>query len=185
MFKKYGVFVLVVTALFGMLLAGIQYFANDSYTSESKIMVSLPQNESTTNADAIVANQEMIGTYSEIIKSDEFLEPIADQFENLDLEDLKSNIKVEKAENSYVFKVSMIGSSESEAKSLGEKITSAFEKNIGQYISVEKVKILSSNVSSSDRGGAVSILRSLLIGVLTGFCLSIGILLVREFIVFE
>ena len=42
--KKYGFFIFVITAFFGILLAGIQYFSNDSYISESKIMVNLPQN---------------------------------------------------------------------------------------------------------------------------------------------
>lgn len=119
--KKYGFFIFVITAIFGILLAGIQYFSNDSYISESKIMVNLPQNESTTNADAISANQGMIDTYSEIIKSDDFLKPIVQDFKELNLRDLRNSIKVEKAENSYVFKISITGKDKSDVRNIGKK----------------------------------------------------------------
>ena len=182
--KKYGFFIFVITAIFGILLAGIQYFSNDSYISESKIMVNLPQNESTTNADAISANQGMIDTYSEIIKSDDFLKPIVQDFKELNLRDLRNSIKVEKAQNSYVFKISITGKDKSDVRNIGKKITSDFEQRIGQYIHIEKVKVLSSDISSSDQDGLLSIFRFLLIGVLTGFCLAMGIVLVKEFVIF-
>ena len=182
--KKYGFFIFVITAFFGILLAGIQYFSNDSYISESKIMVNLPQNESTSNADAISANQGMIDTYSEIIKSDDFLKPIVQDFKELNLRDLRNSIKVEKAENSYVFKISITGKDKSDVRNIGKKITSDFEQSIGQYIHIEKVKVLSSDISSSDQDGLPSIFRFLLIGILTGFCLAMGIVLVKEFVIF-
>lgn len=183
--KKYWLFITLLTVLGGLISIGLQYFTNDEYLSESKILVNLPQNEATTNADAISANQGMIDTYREIIKSDDFLEPIVSKFKDIKIKDLKNDIQVEKAENSYVFNVKIQGSSETEVEKLGSEVAKNFEKSISEYLNVEKVKILSLDVDSLDSGKTITLIRFLIVGLLTGFCLSLGISLLREFIVFE
>ncbi|WP_373171520.1 YveK family protein, partial [Enterococcus durans] len=181
----YWLFITLLTVLGGLISIGLQYFTNDEYLSESKILVNLPQNEATTNADAISANQGMIDTYREIIKSDDFLEPIVSKFKDINIKDLKNDIQVEKAENSYVFNVKIQGSSETEVEKLGSEVAKNFEKSISEYVNVEKVKILSLDVDSLDSGKTITLIRFLIVGLLTGFCLSLGISLLREFIVFE
>lgn len=183
--KKYSLFIILSTIICGAVISGAAYFLTGrDYVSESQLLVNLPQNEATTNADAIVANEGMINTYKQIIKSDEFLSEIAED-NNLDSSDLKDNIQIEQVENSYAFNVTLTNKSRKTVAALSNQISTRFKNTINQYVSVENVQILSSNIISSDRSRLMNLLRFAAIGLLTGFCLSMGTALIKENVIFE
>ncbi|MGX2945075.1 YveK family protein [Enterococcus alishanensis] len=183
--KKYSLFIVLSTIICGAAISGAAYFLTGrEYVSESQLLVNLPQNEATTNADAIVANEGMINTYKQIIKSDEFLDLIAKD-NKIDTSDLKDNIQIEQVENSYAFSVNVTDKSRKTVAALSKQISIQFKNTINQYVEVENVQILSSNIVSSDKSRLINLLRFAAIGLLTGFCLSMGFALIKENVIFE
>lgn len=182
-FKKWSNFIVLLTVLGGITGGLFSYFRSGStYTATNKILVLLPQGESTTNPEAIAANNQMLDTYREIILSDSILNSVIKTL-NLDIDanQIREKITVEKATESMVFNISYSDSEKIQTQKVLDEITKEFKMQINNYITTEETKLITKG-DLEYNNNSKNILKMIIVGLLTGFCLAMGISLLIYFI---
>ena len=113
------------------------------YRSNTTIVLVSENKNETYNTNELQLNKNLVGTYSEIIKSRKVLDQV---IENLGLdytvEELSKNIKVESVQNTEIIRVS-VGDSDSEvATGIANEIASVFTTEIQKIYKLNNVSVV-------------------------------------------
>ena len=112
-------------------------------SSTTMVLVNENKDSSTYNTTEQQLNKNLVGTYSEIIKSRMILETV---ISNLKLDytssELASNISVEAVDNTEIIKVSVSDANEKEATSIANEIAKVFMKKIQKIYNLNNVSII-------------------------------------------
>ena len=112
-------------------------------SSTTMVLVNENKDSSTYNTTEQQLNKNLVGTYSEIIKSRMILETV---ISNLKLDytssELASNISVEAVDNTEIIKVSVSDANEKEATSIANEIAKVFMKKIQKILTKQKMPLL-------------------------------------------
>lgn len=112
-------------------------------SSTTIVLVNENKDSSTYNTTEQQLNKNLVGTYSEIIKSRMILETV---ISNLKLDytsaDLASNISVESVDNTEIIKVSVSDANAKEATSIANEIAKVFMEKIQKIYNLNNVSII-------------------------------------------
>ena len=149
------------------------------YKSDTTIvLVSENQNE-TYNSSELQMNKNLVGTYSEIIKSRKVISPV---IKNLELDytyqELKESITVTSITNTEIIKVSVSDKDSKAAKKIANEIAKVFSKEIQKIYRLNNVSIVDKAVESI-KPYNVNYIKDNLIYVAIGIVLSSGIIFIK------
>lgn len=118
------------------------------YKSDTTIVLVSEKSEG-YNSTELQLNKNLIGTYSEIIKSRKVLDPV---IKNLDLaysyNDLKNNIAVSSVNNTEIIKISVSDSNPDQATDIANEIAKVFTIEIQKIYKLNNVSTLDIAISS-------------------------------------
>ena len=149
------------------------------YKSDTTIvLVSENQNES-YNSSELQLNKNLVGTYSEIIKSRKVISPV---IKNLKLDytyqQLKESITVTSITNTEIIKVSVSDKDSKQAKKIANEIAKVFSIEIQKIYKLNNVSIVDKAVESI-KPYNVNYLKDNLIYVAIGLVLSSGVIFIK------
>ena len=143
-------------------------------SSTTMVLVNENKDSSTYNTTEQQLNKNLVGTYSEIIKSRMILETV---ISNLKLDytssELASNISVEAVDNTEIIKVSVSDANAKEATSIANEIAKVFMKKIQKIYNLNNVSIID-KAEDSIAPYNVNYLKDNAIYILVGLVLSCG-----------
>ena len=143
-------------------------------SSTTMVLVNENKDSSTYNTTEQQLNKNLVGTYSEIIKSRMILETV---ISNLKLDytssELASNISVEAVDNTEIIKVSVSDANEKEATSIANEIAKVFMEKIQKIYNLNNVSIID-KAEDSIAPYNVNYLKDNAIYILVGLVLSCG-----------
>lgn len=143
-------------------------------SSTTIVLVNENKDSSTYNTTEQQLNKNLVGTYSEIIKSRMILETV---ISNLKLDytsaDLASNISVEAVDNTEIIKVSVSDANAKEATSIANEIAKVFMEKIQKIYNLNNVSIID-KAEAAIAPYNVNYVKDNAIYVLIGLALSCG-----------
>lgn len=143
-------------------------------SSTTMVLVNENKDSSTYNTTEQQLNKNLVGTYSEIIKSRMILETV---ISNLKLDytssELASNISVDAVDDTEIIKVSVSDANEKEATSIANEIAKVFMKKIQKIYNLNNVSIID-KAEDAIAPYNVNYLKDNAIYILVGLVLSCG-----------
>lgn len=160
--------VMIITALLSY------YVLTPMYQNSTQLLINQQQNVVTLNTQSIETDLQLVGTYSEIIKSPIILEQVISQL-GLDLtyESLENKVNVEIAENSQLLTIVVMDPDPAVAVSIANKTAEVFKTEIVELMNVDNVTILSPAVVTENQtpvspNPPLNILLAAIIGLIIG-----------------
>ena len=148
------------------------------YSSDTSIILVSSSNQTTANYNDLMANKNLVTTYSEIIKSRKVLEPV---IENLDLDYsyavLKSKVGVAAIGDTQLIKVSVSDRKPQKAKKIADEIAEVFIKEVKDIYKLDNVKVVDKAVVAN-KPYNINHLKDNIIFLAIGLVLSCGIIFV-------
>jgi len=146
------------------------------YRSNTTIV--LVNNKENYNQSDLQLNKNLIGTYSEIVKSRKVLSKVV---ENLKLktteEELSKRITVSSVENTEIIKISVDNKSKKDARKITDEVAKVFAEEIKDIYHLENVSIVDKAVVAK-KAYNVNYVKDNLIYLVAGLVLSCGVVFV-------
>ena len=146
-------------------------------SSTTIVLVSENKNES-YNSSELQLNKNLVGTYSEIIKSRKVLEPVIENLKlNYSYEQLKANVQVSSVTNTEIIRVSVGDKDPNVATKITNEIADVFTREIQKIYNLNNVSIVDKAVSNV-KPYNVNYLKDNLIYIAGALVLSCGIIFI-------
>ena len=148
------------------------------YSSDTSIILVSSTNQTTANYNDLMANKNLVTTYSEIIKSRKVLAPV---IENLDLDYsygvLKSKVGVSAIGDTQLIRISVSDGKPEKAKKIADEIAEVFIKEVKDIYKLDNVKVVDKAVVAS-KPYNINHLKDNLIFIAIGLVISCGIIFI-------
>lgn len=144
MFRKRIWLILTITVLAGLMSAGISYFVlKPQYQLTTTLLVNKkPANEQLIYNE-IMANEALVKTYEEIIKSRSIAQEVIDRLHlPLSVEQLDKKVRVGSVDKSQVLSISVIDHDPALAAAITNTLSDVFKAKIVSLMNVENVQIV-------------------------------------------
>jgi capsular polysaccharide biosynthesis protein len=179
-------FIIGVTALITLLTASFTYFIIDKqYSSETTIYVSPNQSENGgINYNDLQINQRMVKTYAEIIKSRTVLEKVRTDLnltESHTIGQIRDSITVSAVNDTEIILIQTEFNNPELAQIVAKKVAEVFMTEVDAYVDVNNLKILDP-ASYNENPVSPNLLLNTVIGFVLGGMISVGIVLLKEFL---
>ena len=178
-FKSKIVFILIV--LIFVLGVGNAYTIltrTPMYKSDTSIVL-VSENKENYNTSELQLNKNLVGTYTEIIKSRKVLEPV---IKNLKLKTsytkLKNRVTVTSVDNTEIIKVTVADSNPKEAKKIANEIANVFSTEIQKIYNLNNVTVVDKAIKASSPYN-VNYVKDNVIYLAIGLVLSCGIIFIK------
>lgn len=180
--SKFGIVILFV-ALVGILgcLYGL-FIQKPMYKSSTSIvLISEAKDNSQLTYNDVSVNQNLVSTYSEIVKSKRVLSQVIN---NLKLDysygALSNNIEVSSVTGTQIIKITVTDGNSKTAKKVANEIAKVFSKEIPELYNISNVNVLdTAEVASSAYN--VNIVKQSTIFLLVGLVLGLGVVFVMYY----
>lgn len=120
------------------------------YQSTTSIVLVSEKSGSAVSQTDLNLNRNLIGTYSEIVKSRKVLSKVID---NLDIDEsvgsLSSNVTVSSVTNTDIIKITVNNSNSEDAKSIADEVANVFMDEIKDLYSLNNISVLDKAQSSA------------------------------------
>lgn len=180
--KKYFWIILLSMIIFGS--AGYlvsKYFITPEYESAITMIVNTRQDNTTvvTN-DSITSAQNLVSTYSVIIKSNTVLNQVIDSL-NLDMtyDELDSNVYVNAVDNTQIMRVAVRNSDKDTAAKIVQEISAIAPDVIVETVEAGSCKVIS-HVMTGDNPVTPNITKNTLLTTAAGLMVSIIVIALRS-----
>ena len=180
--KKYFWLILLSMIIFGS--AGYlvsKYFITPEYESAITMIVNTRQDNTTvvTN-DSITSAQNLVSTYSVIIKSNTVLNQVIDSL-NLDMtyDELDSNVYVNAVDNTQIMRVAVRNSDKDTAAKIVQEISAIAPDVIVETVEAGSCKVIS-HVMTGDNPVTPNITKNTLLTTAAGLMVSIIVIALRS-----
>lgn len=180
--KKYFWIILLSMIIFGS--AGYlvsKYFVTPEYESAITMIVNTRQDNTTvvTN-DSITSAQNLVSTYSVIIKSNTVLNQVIDSL-NLDMtyDELDSNVYVNAVDNTQIMRVAVRNSDKDTAAKIVQEISAIAPDVIVETVEAGSCKVIS-HVMTGDNPVTPNITKNTLLTTVAGLMVSIIVIALRS-----
>lgn len=148
------------------------------YKSETSIVL-VSENKENYNTTELQLNKNLVGTYTEIIKSRKVLEPV---IKNLKLKTsynkLKNRVTVTSVQNTEIIKVTVADSNPKEAKKIANEIAKVFSTEIQQIYNLNNVTVVDKAIAATSAYN-VNYIKDNVIYLAIGLVLSCGVIFIR------
>ena len=180
--SKFGIVILFI-ALVGILgcLYGL-FIQKPMYKSSTSIvLISEAKDNSQLTYNDVSVNQNLVSTYSEIVKSKRVLSQVIN---NLKLDysygALSNNIEVSSVTGTQIIKITVTDGNSKTAKKVANEIAKVFSKEIPELYNISNVNVLdTAEVASSAYN--VNIAKQSTISLLAGLVLGLGVVFVMYY----
>ena len=130
-----------------LLVAGAalwSYFLTEpEYAATTKLLVQNEAQNQTVSVDQLVANQKLLTTYGEIIKSNQIADDVIGRLNlNISTEVLLNKVKVKTASDSLVTSVTVTDNNPKQAVAIANAFARSFSGNLNGILKVNNVSIL-------------------------------------------
>lgn len=150
-------------------------------SSTSIVLISESQTGATLTYNDVSLNQNLVSTYSEIIKSRRVLNQVID---NLSLDysysNLSNNVEVSSVTGTQIIKISVSDRNNKTAMKIADEIAKVFAKEIPELYNISNVNILDYAEASSNAYN-VNFVKQSIIYLLVGLVLGLGITFVMYY----
>ncbi|MGN1123713.1 MAG: YveK family protein [Eubacterium sp.] len=128
----------------------------------------------------IEASQELVNTYIEILKSDTFLEKVADSVEyNISAPAIKGMLSCSQVENTFIFKVRITGTNASEAMDIANTIAEICPDELVRIVSAGSIQIVDyAKLPTSP--SSPNLKKIIAVALLAGFVVSFAVFFLKE-----
>ena len=180
--SKFGIVILFV-ALVGILgcLYGL-FIQKPMYKSSTSIvLISEAKDNSQLTYNDVSVNQNLVSTYSEIVKSKRILNQVINNL-NLDYSygALSNNIEVSSVTGTQIIKITVTDGNSKTAMKVANEIAKVFSKEIPELYNISNVNVLdTAEVASSAYN--VNIVKQSTIFLLVGLVLGLGVVFVMYY----
>ena len=180
--SKFGIVILFV-ALVGILgcLYGL-FIQKPMYKSSTSIvLISEAKDNSQLTYNDVSVNQNLVSTYSEIVKSKRILNQVINNL-NLDYSygALSNNIEVSSVTGTQIIKITVTDGNSKTAMKVANEIAKVFSKEIPELYNISNVNVLdTAEVASSAYN--VNIVKQSTIFLLAGLVLGLGVVFVMYY----
>ena len=178
-FKSKIIFVIIVLILvIGVGNAYTLLTRTPMYKSETSIVL-VSENKENYNTTELQLNKNLVGTYTEIIKSRKVLEPV---IKNLKLKasynQLKSRVTVTSVQNTEIIKVTVADANPKQAKKIANEIAKVFSTEIQQIYNLNNVTVVDKAIKATAPYN-VNYIKDNIIYLAIGLVLSCGVIFIR------
>mgnify|MGYP004456772479 FL=1 len=150
-------------------------------SSTSIVLISESQTGATLTYNDVSLNQNLVSTYSEIIKSRRVLNQVID---NLSLDysysNLSNNVEVSSVTGTQIIKISVSDRNNKTAMKIADEIAKVFSKEIPELYNISNVNILDYAEAASNAYN-VNFIKQSIIYLLVGLVLGLGITFVMYY----
>lgn len=175
-FKSKISMILLITIIVGIIGCVYGLFIQvPKYSSSATILlISSSSNDSSLTYNDISLNKNLVGTYSEIIKSKRVLNQV---IENLDLDysysSLYSMISVSSVTNTELIKITVESTDKKISKEITDETASVFAKEIPELYNISNVNILD-YAEEATSASNVNVPKQALLFIIIGLVLGLG-----------
>ena len=175
-FKNKISIIILITAVVGILgcLYGM-FIQVPKYTSSTSIvLISSTSSDSSLTYSDISLNQNLVSTYSEIIKSKRILNAVR---ENLDLNisygELNSFVNVSSITGTQIIKISVTTTDNAKAALIADEIANVFAEEIPDLYNISNVNILDT-AEVSENPSNINLAKQTILFIMVGLVLGLG-----------
>lgn len=174
-FKSKLSLIILITVIVGIIgcLYGIFIQVPKYKSSTTIVLISDHSSESSLTSSDITLNQNLVSTYSEIIKSKRILNQVCDNLKlDYNYESLYGNINVSSVLNTQIIKITVTNTDKKLAKDIANEIASVFSVEIPELYNISNVNILDTAeeaISASNISVTKQSIMALIIGAVLGF----------------
>lgn len=174
-FKSKFIFILIaIIAIIVVGNVGTIITRTPMYKSNTTIVLVNEKKNNYSQSD-LQLNKNLIGTYSEIVKSRKVLMKVIDNLKlDYSLEQLSSNISVSSVENTEIIKISVSDKRALKAAEITDEIAKIFASEIKDIYNLENVSIVDKAVTVN-KPYNVNYVKDNVIYLVVGFALSFGV----------
>jgi len=148
------------------------------YKSETSIVL-VSENKENYNTTELQLNKNLVGTYTEIIKSRKVLEPV---IKNLKLKtsynQLKNRVTVTSVQNTEIIRVTVADAKAKEATKIANEIAKVFSTEIQQIYNLNNVTVVDKAITATSPYN-VNYIKDNVIYLAIGLVLSCGIVFIK------
>lgn len=170
--------IIIITMMLGVLIGNIYLFfiQTPMYKSTtSLVLVNEASNNTTITQNDILLNNNLVQTYSEIIKSRKVLSQVV---RNLDLEEsvemLSNSTNVSAVTNTQLIKIVVSHSSNQQAKKIANEIAEVFVEEVQKIYNIQNISIVDKAQAATNPYN-VSVVKQNIIYLLFGMIAGVGI----------
>lgn len=186
MIKRKLVYIILITVI-GAVISGCvtNFFITPQYTAGIKLYawsngehILTPGNSITQNE--LEASQMLINTYLEAIKSDTFIEKVADQVEgNVSVNDIKKMLSCSAIEETNMFRVAVTSTNPKQAEEIANVIADVCPDELVRMLKVGGVEIID-YAKEPTKPSSPNTQKNVLIGAAAGFILSFAFFFLKD-----
>lgn len=183
---KKRLWIVIVLPLVAMIVSGIYsfYVLKPTYEASTTIIVSSREEVVSTSIDnnTIMANKNLVKTYSEVAKSRTVLETTINKLSlDMTVEALKSQVKVTPLNDTELFKISVTNGNPEVAATISNKVAESFSNRIKEIKKIDNISIVDWAIPPT---GPISPNKQLNIAIaaVIGVMAALGIIFLLEFL---
>lgn len=178
-YKSKLIFILIVLILvIGVGNAYTLVTRTPMYKSETSIVL-VSETKETYNTTELQLNKNLVGTYTEIIKSRKVLEPVIDSLKlDISYNQLKNRVTVTSVQNTEIIKVTVADADPKQAKKIANEIAKVFSTEIQQIYNLNNVTVVDKAIKATAPYN-VNYIKDNIIYLAIGLVLSCGIVFIK------
>lgn len=177
-------FIIMVTLTFAVL--GLYYgkrIVIPDYKSTATLVLTKSNNTetSTITQSEVTLNQQLVATYTELIKTNNILRQVIDNLKYNDIteEDLRKNVEVQLVSTTQLIEVSVKNTDNVKAKELTNEIVKVFIEKTKEIYKLENIHMVD-EAKVEEKPYNVNYKKDILIFASIGFILAIGIVYIKS-----
>ncbi len=150
-------------------------------SSTSIVLISEGQGNGSLTYNDVSLNQNLVSTYSEIVKSRRILNQVIKNLDlNYDYSYLSSNIEVSSVTGTQIIKISVIDGDNEKASDIANEIAKVFSDEIPELYNISNVNVLDTAEEASSAYN-VNIPKQSIIFILVGLVLGCGVVFIMYY----
>jgi capsular polysaccharide biosynthesis protein len=178
------IFIIVLTILFAIMgLFYTMYIVKPIYKSTATLVLTKSDNteEATITQTEVTLNQQLVATYTELIKTRNILSEVINNlgYEDITEDELKENITVELVSSTQLIEISVKNSDAEKARNLTNEIANVFVKREKEIYKLDNIHIVDEAKISATPDNT-NHKKDVIMATIIGFVVSLGIVFIKS-----
>ena len=186
-FTKHLIKIILITIIFGVISFGVNSFLiTPEYKASASMIIGkdssqkISLDEMTISMNDLKLSQELVDTYSEIIKTRGIAEIVINNLDlNMNYEEFSKKVTVSSKKNTEIFEVSVVDTIPSRAKDIANETSEVFKEAVKKIMQIDNVQILDAAITPS-KPISPNIIRNSALAAMLGFMIATFIFLMKE-----
>jgi capsular polysaccharide biosynthesis protein len=178
---KHALLIILMTALgLSVAFAYTRFFVKPTYRSESTVYIQPEVKEGNLNLNDLNVNQRLVGTYTQLAKSNAVLNQVVPFFaqDDLDVDSIRSAVSVSAIGDTQIIKVSAVTVDPELSARLTNRVVSVFIEEVVETMTIDNLRVIDAATVNMKKVGPNTTLNTA-IGGLLGLMLSVGFVFLK------